>query len=95
MDDDVILHQLWIPRRFYEDHVERDLPAGRVISQDRSRVLVVCDDEALDDLESDARHYADHAVARDLGPDYAGLCTSARYAVQAIEKYRQQRKDTR
>lgn len=81
-------HELSLPRRFYEDHADRELPCGTVLSRSASRVRVICSDAELEEIESDARHYAHPDVAQGMGREYSGIVASARATVKAIEAYR-------
>lgn len=47
-----------IPRLFYEDHVDRDLPAGEVIAESVHHVTVLLTRAEHEELLSDAAHYA-------------------------------------
>jgi hypothetical protein len=62
-----------IPRVFYIDHRERDLPTPIAIGETSRHVIIDRADPALSDLIDDARHYADKhapiwikAAAREL-----------------------------
>lgn len=76
-----------VPERFYDDHVERDLPAGRVVKAlSKNRLRVELDREAYDDLLSDARHYADPEGFDWNDPFMRGVILSAKATVRALEK---------
>lgn len=79
-------HQITIPQRFYDDHVERDLPAGDEVCRNRSGVTVSVDDGELAELLDDAKYYAGK-----YGPENIsmGLKSSARATVQRIRSYMQ------
>jgi hypothetical protein len=52
-----------IPRVFYIDHRERDLPTPTAIGETSRHVIIDRADPALSELIDDARHYADkHAT---------------------------------
>jgi hypothetical protein len=52
-----------IPRVFYIDHRERDLPTPAAIGETSRYVVIDRADPALPELIDDARHYADkHAT---------------------------------
>ena len=72
-----------LTRRFYDDHVERDLPAGTVLAQNPRTVRVELDRAAYDELLDDARHYADPESG--FGPEFAGLVASARTTVGRLQ----------
>lgn len=73
-------------RRFYDDHVARDLPAGRIVRETKTTITVELDEEAFDDLLSDAFHYTSLDTYGDRF--LAGLRSSARstYALLAIAR---------
>ena len=74
-----------IPRRFYIDHRERDLPTPVDHGGGKSYVLVNCDDPALPELLDDAKYYAHPEMCSELWEGYRGLVLSARATVKAIE----------
>lgn len=47
-----------IPKAFYDDHQERELPTPRLISELSSTYLIDRDDPAFAELVNDAEHYA-------------------------------------
>ncbi len=75
---------LRLPRRFFYDHKERDLPTPVVIRMTPSYVFVDGYDPHIAELINDAEHYAD-----DYGP-YGGalLKKSAVATIRAYEKWR-------
>ena len=75
---------LTIPKRFYDNHVWRDLPAGTVIKETARKYTVEVTREELDELLSDARYYSDGAGWSDP-QDMRPICASARATVKAIE----------
>lgn len=68
-----------IPKRFYDDHKERDLPSPAIVKRTKNNYWIDTVDGALPDLVADAKFY----MHRD-GPDYAALRTAARWLLQAI-----------
>lgn len=47
-----------LPKRFYLDHLDRDLPSGEILRfVGNNQVEVSLDEEAFEDLVSDAEHY--------------------------------------
>jgi hypothetical protein len=72
-----------IPKRFYDDHVERDLPAPPVLYTTARLYVIAGDDPTLAELLDDARFYADAD-----GPDEQprGLKTAARALLHAVAK---------
>jgi hypothetical protein len=69
-----------LPPTFYDDHVARDLPAGVEVRRTKTHVFVELTDAEVDELLSDARHYATPGMF----PDYPGLVSSARATVKAL-----------
>lgn len=70
-----------LPARFYDDHDARDLPSGVVVKRLAREVDVQLDREALDDLRSDAEHYATEPEYRTYDP---GLVASARSTLNRL-----------
>lgn len=74
--------EIHLPRAFYWDHFERDLPTPKMIQSNKAHIVVSADDPAVGDLLSDAEFYADR-----FGPDCTpGLKASARATVAKIKK---------
>jgi hypothetical protein len=75
--------KLRLPRKFYEDHEERDLPSGTVLSRTQKRVLIEADQDTVDEILSDAKYYSN-----EWGPDCIerSLKVSALNTVKAILK---------
>lgn len=71
-----------IPRRFYEDHLWRDLPTPIALRETKRHVWIDSEDEAVIDLLSDAEHHAEEAMHFD--PPMPGLASSARATVRAL-----------
>jgi hypothetical protein len=74
-----------LPPRFYEDHVSRDLPAGRVVRSTQRHVYVELDRAAHDELESDARFYAEMGSEGAFEPGLSGIVASARATLRALD----------
>jgi hypothetical protein len=72
-----------LPRRFWTDRVERDLPMPTVVKYLSSKVRVRLDDEVLEDVLSDAVYYS-RIVWLSGDFDLLGLQASARATVKAI-----------
>lgn len=70
-----------LPPRFYDDHVDRDLPAGTEVHRTRRYVRVKLTGNEYDEVLSDARHYSDYAT---YGEEYFGLVSSARATVKRL-----------
>jgi hypothetical protein len=71
-----------LPRKFYWDHFERDLPTPEMVQSTKTSILVEDADPALTDLLEDAEYYASDAMDQ-LPP---GLKSSAKATVNAIRK---------
>lgn len=71
-----------IPRRFYDDHVERDLEAPGVLKATKTHYWIDALSPHLDELLSDADYYADSVG--DMDSYLFGLCMSARATARAI-----------
>jgi hypothetical protein len=72
-----------LPRLFYWDHLERDLPTPEMVQSNKAHIIVNRDDPAMNDLLEDAEFYASDAMDQ-LPP---GLKSSAKATVNAIKKY--------
>ncbi len=48
-----------LPRMFFDDHVERDLPAPEVVRENSRSVWVIPEGDGWEDLIGDAWHYSD------------------------------------
>jgi hypothetical protein len=77
-----------IPHRFYTDHMERGLEAPKVLRWYSTHLIIDGEDPAVDELLSDAEYYATPGI---FEPEYAGLASSARATVKAIQAYRSSR----
>lgn len=66
-DGDGQMNTAMLPKGFFRDHRERDLPTPTIIRETRAHFEVDCADPAMADLRDDAEFYA----APD-GPDQAG-----------------------
>ncbi len=74
-----------IPSRFYEDHVERDLPVPSVIKETQRYIWIDADSPHLSEFLDDAKHYAGDAISLSDFPDLIGVKASAKATVKAIE----------
>jgi hypothetical protein len=72
-----------IPKRFYDDHVERDLPAPTIVHETGRYYLIRSDDPALPELLNDARYYA-NANGPDMAP--RGLRPAALALIHAVDE---------
>lgn len=68
-----------IPKRFLDDHLERDLPTPEIVRETSFYYFIASSDPAMAELIDDARHYAD-------GLDEAprSIVLSARATLRAI-----------
>jgi hypothetical protein len=69
---------------FWQDHLWRDLPSGRLIRLTKNRATIAVNDEHLSEIESDADYYASFD-----GDDYVdnrSFCDAAKRVLAAIEK---------
>ena len=72
-----------IPKRFYDDHVERELPAPEIIKQTKRHYWIDLNSEHLSELLSDADYYGDYLGFEEyLYP----IIHSAKATAAAIEK---------
>ena len=55
-----------IPRGFYDDHADRELPSPVIIKETKRNYVISRDDPAWEELLSDAQHYANDGC--DCGP---------------------------
>tara|TARA_B100000575_G_scaffold51979_2_gene38718 strand:+ start:4731 stop:4997 length:267 start_codon:yes stop_codon:yes gene_type:complete len=83
------MRKIKIPKRFYQDHVERDLDAPPIIKETQSYIWIDATSVHLSNLLSDADFYADpssydHA---DFGSSLSALVKSAKATKRAIENY--------
>ena len=74
-----------VPVIFWDDHEGRDLAEGaEIIEQKGNRYLIEFTPAALDELESDADHYAHHMA--DFEQDGGrSICESARATLRELE----------
>lgn len=80
------IHELKLPRLFVEDHYERGLDTGHSQRWAGKWVFLRCNDAALNEIESDARHYATAFGKDDNCP--LNIIASAKRVVLAIIEYR-------
>lgn len=68
-----------VPKRFFDDHAERDLDTPAIVRETKAHYFIRADDPATAELRSDAAYYAD-------GPDLLppGLKASARATLIAL-----------
>lgn len=74
-----------IPTRFFDDHVDRGLPAPRVVRATRNHYFIEGQPgHELEELLEDARHYSEPGLFPER--EMLGLVASARATARAIEK---------
>jgi hypothetical protein len=71
-----------VPRKFYHDHVERDLPAPGVLRRTKHHYFIDALSPYLEEFLSDAEYYS--SMSRYMDAEYRGLCKSAAATVKAI-----------
>ena len=77
-----------IPKTFYADHVERDLPAPEIVRSTKRHYWIDGGSEHLAELLGDAEYYSDPACYDfEFGSGLAALILSARATKRAIEKH--------
>ena len=78
-----------ITKKFYEDHIMRDLPAPPVVKKTKSHIWIDATSEHLSELLDDADYYADpESYGRaEFGSHLAALIKSAKATKRAIENY--------
>jgi hypothetical protein len=72
-----------IPKRFYDDHCDRELDAPAVVRETKAHYFIDANSEHLAELLDDAEYYGG-----DAAPDWAegfGVRTSAAATVRAIK----------
>lgn len=80
-----------IPKRFYDDHTDRDLEAPPIVKETKAHYFIDANSEHLDELLSDASYYADPACYDfEFGTYLAAIILSARATEKAIEKYKKE-----
>ncbi len=78
-----------IPKVFYDDHVERELPAPEIVRELKTHYFIDANSEHLAELLEDAAFYADpfHYAHAEFGSSLAGIVRSARATKKALESY--------
>lgn len=75
-----------IPRRFYDDHTERELPAPGILKSTRTHYWIDALSPDLAELLEDAEFYSSDAIDAAAFPELFGLKSSARATAAAIRK---------
>ena len=78
-----------VPKVFYDDHVRRDLPGGRVVKETKQHYHVELNDEEHHELLSDANYYGDPETGKEMG--MSGLSSSARATARALSQFNDRR----
>ena len=73
-----------IPRKFYDDHVERDLGAPSILRVTKYHYFIDALSPYLEELLSDAEYYL--SMIKYMDAEYRGLCRSATATVKAIKE---------
>lgn len=85
------MKQIRIPKTYYDDHIDCEVEAPKVIRENETYYFIDTEPEDhLEELYSRAAYYADPRVHGQLYFKYIGLCRSARWTVEAIDKYRKE-----
>ena len=84
-----------ITKRFFRDHVERELSAPTVLKETKNYYYIdATENQAMSELRADAEYYAYPFVST----DWWGLISSARALLEVIgcsEQYRREKEMTR
>jgi hypothetical protein len=75
-----------IPKRFYQDHIERDLPAPQVVKSTSLHYWINIEDPALSEFLSDAEFYKDEMTSGYADRTTFGLQRSAQATYDAIKE---------
>lgn len=76
-----------LPRKFYDDHAERDLPTPVAVRKNSKSVWVDSSDANLPELIDDAEYYANKDIRDGFSSDCRHWCYAAERLLAA---YRQQ-----
>ena len=77
-----------IPKLFYGDHVDRDLPAPAIVRETKRHYFIDANSEHLNELLDDAGHYGDPSeFSCEFGGHLWGVIRSANATEKAIKKY--------
>lgn len=72
-----------IPRRFFDDHMERDLDTPEIVKSTRTNYWIRSDDPAIPELRGDADWYTDRFGPGESCP---GLRVAAHALLRALDK---------
>lgn len=73
-----------IPRRFYDDHIERGLEAPAILKSTKSHYWIDALSPFLEELKDDADYYCSGVIDARTFPELFGLISSARATLIAI-----------
>jgi len=77
-----------IPQRFYQDHLYRECgQSGVIVQETKTHYVVELDQEAWDDLYSDADYYGMDNPDEELWANYRGVVLSARATLKVMKDY--------
>tara|TARA_Y100000022_G_scaffold199157_1_gene210983 strand:+ start:403 stop:699 length:297 start_codon:yes stop_codon:yes gene_type:complete len=75
-----------LPKRFIQDHAERDLDTPEIIKVTSKHFWVRADDPHLSELYQDAEYYAEPWIDAAPGDGLWGIVLSARATKRALDK---------
>jgi len=75
-----------IPKRFYDDHKERDLESPAIIKQNKTHYWIKSDDPDIAELKSDADYYYTMWNMGAFDKSLVGICMSAKATLNALQK---------
>ena len=74
-----------IPKRFFDDHKERDLDTPQIIKETKTNYWIRSNDPHLAELKSDADYYATMWDMGSFDKWVFGIATSAKATLKALE----------
>ena len=74
-----------IPKRFFDDHKERDLDTPRVMKATRSNYWISKNDPAISELISDAEYYVEMGELGAFDNWMFGLVRSAKATLKSLQ----------
>jgi len=74
-----------IPKRFFDDHRERDLDTPRVMKDTRSNYWISKNDPAISELISDAEYYVEMGELGAFDKWMFGLVRSAKATLKSLQ----------
>ena len=83
-----------VPATFASDHVDRELPTGKLINRTAKLWTFVCNEDEIIEWYSDADYYSDPAIVASMrsscGPGIIGLQSSARATLKRLRPHFEQ-----